>query len=171
MTILRVLTYPDPFLKKKTEPVIHFDENLKKFVQNMADTMYVERGVGLAANQVGEPLSLLIYDPEADAEKRNFRVLANPKILSSEGNFLSENEGCLSVPEYRADVKRFAKIVVEAQDVEGNPFRLDLEEMEAVIIQHEMDHLAGTLFIDRISSLKRAMYAKRVAKQIRKEER
>lgn len=170
MTILRVLTYPDPFLKKKTEPVTSFDENLKKFVQDMADTMYAERGVGLAANQVGESLSLLIYDPEADPEKRNFRVLANPKLLSSEGSFLSENEGCLSVPEYRANVKRFAKILVEAQDVEGKPFQLDLEEMEAVIIQHEMDHLAGTLFIDRLSSLKRAMYAKRVAKQLRKEE-
>lgn len=170
MTILRVLTYPDPFLKKKTEPVTNFDENLKKLVENMADTMYAERGVGLAANQVGESLSLLIYDPAADAEKRNFTVVANPKLLFSEGDFLSENEGCLSVPEFRANVKRFEKILVEAQDVEGNLFRLDLSEMEAVILQHEMDHLSGKLFIDHISSLKRAMYTKRVAKQIKKED-
>lgn len=169
MTIRRVRTYPDPFLKKKTEPVTEFDEKLKNLIQDMADTMYAEHGVGLAANQIGEPVSLLIYDPEPDPEKRDFRVLANPEILASEGSFLSENEGCLSVPEFRANVKRFAKILVEAQDIHGETFRMDLEEMEAVIIQHEMDHLTGTLFIDHISSLKRNMYAKRVAKQLRRD--
>lgn len=169
MATRTILTYPDPFLKQPTRPVTDFGQSLQDLLQDMADTMYEAPGVGLAANQIGEALSLLIYDPDADPEKREFRVLANPRLLEAEGSFSSENEGCLSVPEFRADVKRHARITVEAQNEKGESIRLDLEDFEAVIVQHEMDHLAGILFIDRISPLKRGLYAKRVAKQMRRE--
>ncbi|MDY0161720.1 peptide deformylase [Desulfobotulus sp.] len=169
MAIRSILTYPDPFLKQSTLPVTDFGQALQDLIQDMVDTMYEAPGVGLAANQIGEPLSLIVYDPDADPEKRAFRVLANPRLLESEGSAVSENEGCLSVPDFRANVNRFTRIRVEGQNEKGEPLTLDLEGFEAVIVQHEMDHLAGILFIDRISPLKRSLYAKRVAKQIRRE--
>ena len=133
----------------------------------MADTMYDAPGIGLAAIQVGWDKSLLIYDIAPRDEKRSLHVLINPKIVTQEGELLSENEGCLSIPDFRADVKRAANITVEGYDREGNPVRMDADGMLAIVLQHEIDHLNGTLFIERISALKRQMYQRRVKKQMK----
>jgi peptide deformylase len=132
----------------------------------MAAAMYEAPGVGLAAIQVGHDKSLLIYDVAPRDEKRDLQVLINPRIVSSEGTMISEDEGCLSVPDFRSDVKRASQILVEGIDREGKPLRLEAEGLLAVVLQHEIDHLNGTLFIDRISSLKRQMYKRRVKKSL-----
>ena len=134
----------------------------------MAKTMYEAPGVGLASIQVGVNKSILVYDIAPRNEVRDLHVLINPKIISSEGKILSEDEGCLSVPDYRADVKRAESILLEGLDRDGNPLRFDAEGLLAIVLQHEIDHLNGTLFIDRISKLKRELYKKRVLKQLKR---
>ena len=167
MTILDILTYPDRFLKKETAPVENIDGALQSVFDNMAATMYQAPGIGLAAPQVGIGQSFLIYDIAPQEEGHQLHVLVNPKIVSSEGEILSENEGCLSVPDFRADVQRAERILVEGADRDGNPLRFEAEGLLAIVIQHEMDHLDGTLFIDRISALKRQMYKRRVKKEMK----
>ena len=165
--MLDILTYPDKFLKQQTTAVENIDGALQAIIDNMATTMYAAPGIGLAAPQVGIGRSFLIYDitPREDGQK--LHVLINPRIVASEGEIISENEGCLSVPDFRADVKRAEKILVEGVDRDGNPLRFDAEGMHAIVIQHELDHLNGTLFIDHISALKRQMYKRRVQKEMK----
>ena len=167
MTILDILTYPDKFLKKKTNPVENIDGAMQTVFNDMAATMYEAPGIGLAAPQVGIGQSFLIYDIAPKEDSRDLHILVNPRIISSEGEILSENEGCLSVPDFRADVKRAERILVEGVDRDGNPLRFEAEGMLAIVIQHEMDHLDGTLFIDHISALKRQMYKRRVQKELK----
>ncbi len=166
--LLDILTYPDEFLRRTAKPVEEIDEEVNKIIENMADTMYQAPGVGLAAIQAGIDKSIIIFDPEADAEKRNYQVLINPRIVSSEGGTISENEGCLSVPDLRSDVRRAEKVVVEGLDRNGSPVRMDADGLLSVILQHEIDHLNGTLFIDRISALKREMYKKKRKKALKR---
>ncbi|MBW1754027.1 MAG: peptide deformylase [Deltaproteobacteria bacterium] len=166
MTILEIKTYPDIFLSKPTKQIENIDGNIQHLIENMAAAMYEAPGVGLAAIQVGHDKSLLIYDVAPRDEKRDLQVLINPRIVSSEGTMISEDEGCLSVPDFRSDVKRASQILVEGIDREGKPLRLEAEGLLAVVLQHEIDHLNGTLFIDRISSLKRQMYKRRVKKSL-----
>ena len=167
MTIYDIVTYPDKFLEKPTKPVVNIDGQTQKIIDNMATTMYAAPGIGLAAIQVGIDQSILVYDIEQQDEGRLLQVLVNPKIITAEGETLSENEGCLSVPEFRADVKRHAAVLVEGFDRDGNPLRLEAQGMLAIVLQHEIDHLNGTLFIDRISSLKRQLYKRRMKKQLK----
>jgi len=167
VAIYDIVTYPDKFLKKPTEPVENIDGQTQKIIDNMAATMYAAPGIGLAAIQVGIGQSILVYDVQQQEEGRLLEVLVNPKIITAEGEILSENEGCLSVPDYRADVKRHASILVEGFDRDGEPLRLEASGMLAIVLQHEIDHLNGTLFIDRISSLKRQLYTRRVKKQLK----
>jgi peptide deformylase len=167
MSKLDILTYPDKFLSKPTEPLENIDGTVQEMIDKMAAAMYDAPGIGLAAIQVGWDKSLLIYDIAPRDEKRELNVLINPKIITREGEIISENEGCLSVPDFRSDVKRDANISVEAHDREGKPLRLDAEGLLAIVLQHEIDHLNGTLFIDRISSLKRQLYQRRVKKQMK----
>lgn len=169
-TRLRILTYPEKILLNPTEPLVNIDGRVQQMIDSMAEAMYAAPGVGLAANQVGWGKSLLIYDLGAREGERELRVLINPKILESEGQVVSENEGCLSIPDYRADVKRAERILIEGVDREGNPVRLEAEDFHAIVLQHEMDHLNGKLFIDRISSLKRELYKRRVRKAMRDSE-
>ena len=169
-TLLKIVTYPEQVLLNPTEPLKNIDGRVQGMIDSMAETMYAAPGVGLAANQVAWGKSLLIYDISPREEKRDLRVLINPKILASEGEIVSENEGCLSIPDYRADVKRAQRILVEGVDREGNPVRLEAEDFHAVVLQHEMDHLNGKLFIDRISSLKRELYKRRIRKALRESE-
>lgn len=161
---LQILTYPEKFLLKPTEPLDDIDGHVQQMIDSMAETMYAAPGIGLAANQVGWGRSLLIYDIAPRDEKRSLHVLVNPRIIDSEGEILSDSEGCLSVPDFRADVKRSERILVEGHDREGKPVRLEAEGLHAIVIQHEIDHLNGKLFIDRISSLKRELYKRRVRK-------
>ena len=167
MTQLTIVTYPDKFLKQPTRPVENIDGVLQAAIDDMGETMYAAPGIGLAAIQVGWNKSLLIFDVAPPDEDRSLHVLINPKIIASEGQVLSSDEGCLSVPDFRADVKRAEKVQVEAVDREGNPVRIDAEGYLAIVLQHEIDHLNGTLFIDHISSLKREMYKRRIKKKLR----
>lgn len=168
MAKLEIVTYPDKFLSEPTQPVENIDGNIQDLIENMAETMYMAPGIGLAAIQVGINKSLLVYDVSAKDEKRSLHVLINPRIISSEGSVLSEDEGCLSVPDFRADVKRSAAILVEGVDRNEKPLRIEAEGFLAVVLQHEIDHLNGILFIDRISSLKRGMYKRKIQKSLRK---
>jgi len=167
VTMLDILTYPDKFLKQETVPVTNLDGAMQTIFENMATTMYAAPGIGLAAPQVGIGQRFIIYDIAPREEGRDLHVLVNPSIVTSEGEILSENEGCLSVPDFRADVKRAAQILVEGVDRDGNPLRFEADGMLAIVIQHELDHLNGTLFIDHISALKRQIYTRRIKKEMK----
>ncbi|MBT9437658.1 MAG: peptide deformylase [Desulfobacterales bacterium] len=168
MPMLNILTYPDNFLRQPVKPVENIDGTTQKMIEDMSYTMYNSKGVGLAAIQVGFEKSLIIYDVLPGEEKRSLQVLINPKIIESNGRIISEKEGCLSVPDLRADVKRAESILVEGFDREGKPLRIDAEGYLAIVLQHEIDHLNGILFLDHISALKRELYKRRIKKQLRK---
>ena len=167
MNKLNILTYPDKFLSRPTQPLDNIDGKVQEMIDKMALTMYDAPGVGLAAIQVGWDKSLLIYDVSPRDESRSLHVLINPKIITKEGEIVSENEGCLSVPDFRADVKRAASITVEGNDRDGKPLKIDAEGILAIVLQHEIDHLNGTLFIEHISALKRQMYKRRMKKKLK----
>jgi len=162
MSKLNILEFPDPRLTTVASEVEIFDEALKKLVQDMTETMYSARGIGLAATQVNVHKRLLVLDVSEDQDQP--RVYINPKITSSEGEQIHE-EGCLSVPGIYANVKRADSIAIRAQDVDGNIFEEQAEGLHAVCIQHEMDHLIGRLFVDYLSPLKRNMVKKKLEKQ------
>lgn len=164
MTLLKILTYPDKFLTRPTQPVENIDGKVNEIIESMSATMYDAPGTGLAAIQVGIDQSIIIYDLAPQENERSLQVLINPRIVTREGEVISENEGCLSVPEYRADVKRAASVLVEGYDLNEKPIRLEAHGFHAIVLQHEIDHLEGTLFIDHISALKRQLYKKRVKK-------
>ena len=167
MEPLKILTYPDKFLSKPTKPVENINEKIQNLVKDMASIMYQAPGIGLAAIQVGVNKSLLVYDVSNRDEKRSLQVLINPRIVESEGTTISEDEGCLSVPDFRANVKRAASVLVEGFDNNEKPLRIEAEGLLAIVLQHEIDHLNGILFIDRISSLKRGMYKRRIKKNLK----
>ncbi len=169
MTVLDIVTYPDQFLRQKTKPVNNIDGHLQQLIDNMGTTMYNAPGLGLAAIQVGIDKQMLVYDVAPNDDSRRLNVLINPKIVSAEGQVLSENEGCLSVPDYRANVKRASRILVEGVDRAGNPLRIEAEGLLAIVLQHEIDHLNGTLFIDHISALKRQIYERRIKKMLKRQ--
>ena len=164
----KIITFPHPVLRQKAEPVTAFDDTLKELVADMGETMFAAPGVGLAANQIGVPLQVVVIE-QGTPEQQDFMALINPVISNGEGS-VYDDEGCLSVRECLAQVKRFQRIHVSAQDVEGRPLEFDAEDRFARIIQHEVDHLLGTLFIDRISPLKRALYKKKLKKILEEDE-
>ena len=166
MSILDILTYPDRFLLNPTRPVENVDGELQKKISDMAETMYAAPGVGLAAAQVGLDKSLIVFDAETEEKNGVYRVLINPKIVESHGEIISEDEGCLSVPGFRSNVRRARSILVEGLDRDGNPVSIEADGLLSIVLQHEIDHLMGKLFIDRISSLKRQLYKKRVRKKL-----
>ena len=167
MAILEILEYPERILSKPVLPVTDINGDLQQKIDDMAQTMYQAPGVGLAASQVGINQCFLVYDVSPRDDKRALHVLINPRIVCQEGEVLSENEGCLSVPDYRSDVVRFSQIQVEAVDRDGKPLSFAAEGYLAIVLQHEIDHLQGILFIDRISALKRNLYKKRIKKRLK----
>ena len=170
MSVKKIITYPNPVLRQKTKEVTAFDDNLRQLVADMIETMYAAPGVGLAANQIGVALQVVVVDITAGQEgEKQQRVFVNPEILDGAGAQVGE-EGCLSVIDFAADVKRFQKIKVRARDLEGNTIEFEAEDRFARIIQHEVDHLNGILFIDRISSLKRSLYKRRLKKELKKQQ-
>lgn len=168
MSYLEIVTYPDKFLRKPTKPVENIDGELQELIENMAETMYQAPGIGLAAIQVRVNKSIIVYDISPREEGRSIDVLINPKIVAFEGTTISENEGCLSVPEFTSDVKRYEAIQVNGLDRDGNPKHIEADGLLAIMLQHEIDHLQGKLFIDRISQLKRELYKRRTKKQLKK---
>ncbi len=166
MSTLNIVLYPDPVLRKETEPITVFDDSLKKLAEDMAETMYEAPGIGLAAPQVGESVKLIVVDTSKDREqKKSYLVMANPVITSHEGSQVDE-EGCLSVPELTSKVRRYKKITVTYQDLAGKQVELTTEDRFAVVLQHEIDHINGILFLDHLSSLKRNLYKKKVKKML-----
>lgn len=166
MALLNILHYPDARLRTRAKAVTKFDSQLKTLISDMFETMYEAPGIGLAATQVNVHQRLLVMD--VSEEKNEPKVLINPKILSSEGEE-EMDEGCLSVPGYYETVRRAEKISVRAQDADGKFFELSADGLEAVCIQHEIDHLDGKLFVDYISALKRDRIRKKLEKQKKQE--
>ncbi len=148
--------YGDPVLRKKAEPVTAPLSDTRKFVQAMFECLYREAGVGLAAPQVGVSQRVFVVDVGETGTERVKRAFVNPVIVERTGTMVGE-EGCLSIPGIRADVKRAARIVVEATDENGTPFRLEAEGLLSRAIQHETDHLDGVLFVDRLSAIHRKL--------------
>jgi len=179
MAILDILKYPDPFLKTKTEPVEKIDDSIRALISDMTETMYRARGIGLAAVQVGVARRVALLDvPQEDARDeegnrrlvrgKNLIAVINPEIVWTEGTTKYE-EGCLSVPGLTADVQRALRVRVKALDRDGNPFEINAEGLLAIALQHEIDHLDGLLFIDRLSRLKRELIKKKIMKALESE--
>ena len=169
MALLQVHEFPDPILQQHAMPVMVFDDKLRQLAADMLETMYEERGIGLAANQVAVLKQIVVVDVMAGDEdhgQREPQVLVNPKIVAASGETAIE-EGCLSVPEFRAEVPRAEKIKVEYQDLEGQPQTLEADGLLAICLQHEFDHLRGRLFIDYLPPLKQRMVKKRLTKLAR----
>jgi peptide deformylase len=161
--IHEVVKYPDPILSKRGSSVTVFDEDLKTLVEEMFESMYAAHGIGLAAPQIGLSQRLTVIDISFKKDPEQKIVLINPEIIEHEGKQYEE-EGCLSLPEIREKVSRAARVKVRAQDVEGNWFEIEGEELLARAFQHEIDHLDGILFIDRVSRLKRDLLIRRIKK-------
>jgi len=162
MAQLSIITAPDPRLKAIAKRVDRVDVTVRRLMDDMLETMYAAPGIGLAATQVDVHQRLVVIDVSAD--RSDPLVLINPQILAREGEIATE-EGCLSVPGYFDEVKRASKIHVRAQDRDGNVFERDCEEILAVCVQHEMDHIDGKLFVDYLSSLKRERVRKKLEKE------
>ena len=152
MALLNILHFPDSRLRTVAKPVVDFDENLRQLVSDMFETMYEAPGIGLAATQVDHHIRLLVMDVSDGRNKP--RCLINPRIIAADGDE-EMDEGCLSVPGYYEKVRRAEHIRVTAQDENGDHYEFEAEGLEAVCIQHEMDHLDGKLFVDYLSALKR----------------
>ena len=166
MARLPIIEFPDPRLRTVARPVKEVDTRIRQLIDDMFETMYAAPGIGLAATQVDVHERLLVLD--VSEEKSHPLVFINPEILESEGSQVYQ-EGCLSVPGIYADVKRAEKIRVRALDRDGQSFELEAEGLLAVCIQHEMDHLAGKVFVDYLSPLKRELVRKKLAKQRRED--
>ncbi len=164
MAIRPILTAPDPRLKVVSRPVETVDDDLRRLMRDMLDTMYAAPGVGLAAIQVGEPLRVIVIDVSDDDEKQDPLYLVNPEILSASEEMRVYEEGCLSLPEQFAEVERPARVHVRYLDYDGAERELHAEGLLATCIQHEMDHLEGILFVDHLSALKRKMILRRLLK-------
>jgi len=162
MALLEILETPDPRLRTVAKPVDTFDAALAQLAEDMIETMYAAKGIGLAATQVNVHQRLLVLDVSEAQDTP--RVYVNPQILEAEGTETCE-EGCLSVPGIYAEVTRAEKVRISAQDVSGETFEESLDGMHAICVQHEMDHLEGKLFIDYLSPLKRRMVTKKLQKQ------
>lgn len=161
---LRIRKYGDPVLETSCNPITEFDTpELRELVDNMFETMYAHKGVGLAAPQVGLPQRLTVIDTSAGEDPEKKLVLINPEILEKEGKQVGE-EGCLSIPGFREDVSRAMNVKVRAQNLEGEFFEADGKELLARAIQHEIDHLNGILFLSHLSPLKRDMIRRKIRK-------
>ncbi|BEU01389.1 peptide deformylase [Agarivorans sp. OAG1] len=165
MAVLEVLRFPDERLRTIAQPVNNIDDKVKTIIENMFETMYQEEGVGLAATQVNIHQQIVVIDVSDTRDQR--LALINPEIIETDGEALNE-EGCLSVPEYRAQVPRAEKIKVKSLDADGNEQIFEAEGLLAICVQHELDHLKGKLFIDYLSPLKRQRVKTKLEKLARR---
>jgi peptide deformylase len=164
--ILKIVKYPEPVLQQPGEPVTEFDAELHKLIADMFETMYASQGIGLAAQQVGVAKRITVIDLTGGKDPAQKLVLINPEIIFREGKQYEE-EGCLSFPEIREKIARAAKVRIRAQDQDGKWFEMDGEELLSRAFQHEIDHLDGTLFIFRMSALKRDLTLRKIRKMQR----
>lgn len=161
--VREILIWPDPTLKKSAVPVATVDDSVRTLVADMFETMYSADGVGLAAPQVGELKNVIVLDTRPRQPDSRPLAMINPQILSKEGT-TTYTEGCLSIPGEAEEVERAAKVKVKFLDVEGKEQELDCEGLLAIAVQHETDHLSGTVFVDHVSALKRELIRKRMKK-------
>jgi len=173
VAIRPIVVVPHEALSRKALEIIEIDDRVRCLALDMADTMYRVPGLGLAANQVGELLQLIVIDvvypyAEPHEKKRNPLFILNPRIAFCEGSSVKE-EGCLSVPEFGIEIKRSECVQVLGLDLEGKPLKVETDGLLARVLQHEIDHLKGTTLLDHASSLKRNLYRRRIKKKERKE--
>jgi peptide deformylase len=166
MAILEILKFPDPRLSRVARPVENITDDIVQLINDLLETMYAAPGVGLAANQVGALHRIVVLDIDHENPQKKVYKLINPTIVRSEGEILWE-EGCLSVVDFTAEVRRAARVEVAALDDHGKETKIEAEGLLAVALQHEIDHLDGKLFIDRISRLKRDLYTRKRKKMLR----
>lgn len=171
MTNLEIITLPDPLLRAPSAPVEAVNDDTRRFLDQMLATMYQAPGIGLAAVQVGEPRRMITIDVAREEDPKSPLTLINPEILWSSDERAVYEEGCLSVPDYYAEVERPARVRVRYVDYEGRTQEQEAEGLLAICLQHEIDHLNGTLFIDYISKLKRDLVVRKFAKAAREKER
>ncbi len=164
MAVLEILSIPDPRLKVKAEKVTDVS-TVQTLIDDMLETLYATgNGIGLASTQVGRKEAVVVID--ISDERNDPLILVNPEVVSGENKVLGQ-EGCLSVPEYYADVERYTSVVVSALDRDGSPITIESDEFLAIVMQHEIDHLSGNLFIDYLSPLKQKMAMKKVKKYVK----
>ncbi|MCX8118099.1 MAG: peptide deformylase [Desulfobacterota bacterium] len=169
MACLEILRYPHPLLKKPCEKVVRIDEGVRRLIRDMTETMYKANGIGLAACQVGDHRRVIVVDVSPiDPDKECF-ALINPEIVSEEGE-VEHEEGCLSVPDCVEKVRRRERIVVRGLTPSGEEIEISADGIQAIALQHEIDHLNGILILDRISRLKRELYRNRLKKSLKKGE-
>jgi peptide deformylase len=165
MAIIPILKLPEAVLRQEAREITEINGKLQRLIDDMADTMYAAPGLGLAANQVGELQRLIVFDlSHKEGRPRKLQAVLNPCIVAAEGEITHE-EGCLSVADFSAEVRRQAQVLVKGLDREGKPIEIIGEGLLAIVLQHEIDHLNGILFIDHISRLKRGLYLRRLQKQ------
>ena len=164
MTIRPLILLPDPILKAPSRKLERVDAALRKLAKDMLETMYDAPGIGLAAVQIGEPVRMLVIDLAKDPEPRAPQFFINPEVVWSSDERNVYEEGCLSIPDYYADVERPASVKVRHIDLEGNEYEITAEGLFATCLQHEIDHLNGVLFIDHISKLKRQIVVRKFTK-------
>jgi peptide deformylase len=161
--IREIIIWPDPILKEIAKPVGDVDDGLRRLLDDMTETMYAADGVGLAAPQIAVLKRCIVIDTSPRQEGQKLVHLVNPRIVQTEGT-TTYNEGCLSIPGEAEEVERAAKVWVRALDYSGKPFEMECEGLLAIAVQHEYDHLEGTLFVDHLSSLKREIIRRRMKK-------
>ncbi len=164
MTIHPIITLPDPILRKEAAPIERVDAELRRLADDMLATMYDAPGIGLAAPQIGVSRRLIVMDPAKDDEPKTPLIMVNPEVLERSEEMRLHEEGCLSIPDFTADVERPARTRVAYLDLKGEPWEVELEGLWSTLVQHEIDHLNGILFIDYLSRLKRDMVVKRFTK-------
>ena len=165
MSKKKILTLPDPILRKTSEPVEKINKTIKNLMDDMLETMYAAPGIGLAAVQIGILKRIIVIDLSKEGEKKKPIFIVNPEIISKSSDLVSYEEGCLSIPNQFAEVERPNTCKIKFLDYEGNKKELEAEGLLATCIQHEIDHLNGILFIDYLSKLKKEMIIKKVKKQ------
>ena len=161
-----IITYPHPVLAKKAAPVTEITDEIRALAAEMLEIMYKDKGIGLAAPQVAESIRLITVDLSGPDKREDPYVFVNPVLSNFEGTVESE-EGCLSVVGYRTTVKRAERLHLSATDLDGNPVEMDADDLMAICLQHEVDHLDGVLFIDKISKLKRTLYERKLKKWLK----
>lgn len=166
MALLKILKYPEAVLKERAMPVENIDGKLAALLDSMAQTMYAAPGVGLAAPQIGESRRMIVLDTDHEDPGKHLLKLINPEIVESHGSIVWE-EGCLSVVDFTAEVKRAKQVLVRAWTPDQKEIQIEADELLAVALQHEIDHLEGRLFIDRISRIKRELYKRKLKKMIK----
>jgi peptide deformylase len=164
MTIKPIIILPDPLLRQVSSPIEYVDDQVRSLADDMLATMYDAPGIGLAAIQIGVPRRMLVIDLSKDGEDKKPQVFINPEILAFADERSAYEEGCLSIPDYYAEVERPAKITVRHVDLAGKDVTIEADGLLATCLQHEIDHLNGVLFVDHISRLKREMVIRKFTK-------